>query len=56
MELTQATVDDLLARLGPEGGYLCLPGDVDPQAQAGLLGSRYGPPPWPRDRRGPVPW
>ncbi|MBA9048671.1 MULTISPECIES: hypothetical protein [Streptomyces] len=44
MELTQATVNDLLDRLGPGAGHLYLPGDLDPQALADLLGGRYGAP------------
>lgn len=44
MELTQATVADLLARLGPAGGYMYLPGDLDPQALTDLLAGRYGAP------------
>ncbi|MFB7593797.1 hypothetical protein [Streptomyces sp. NPDC056160] len=44
MELTQATVDDLLARLGPGDGWTYLPGDLDPQALTDLLADRYGAP------------
>ncbi|MFF5970106.1 hypothetical protein ACFY7C_01125 [Streptomyces sp. NPDC012769] len=44
MELTQATVDDLLARVAPEGGFLYVPGDLDPQDVTDLLGARYGAP------------
>ncbi|MGW3728078.1 hypothetical protein [Streptomyces sp. NPDC000851] len=44
MELTQATVNDLLAQLGPGDGYMYLPGDLDPQDLTDLLGSRYGAP------------
>ncbi|MFJ7179686.1 hypothetical protein ACIQXA_25570 [Streptomyces massasporeus] len=44
MELTQATVNDLLARLGPADDHLYLPGDLDPQALTDLLDGRYGAP------------
>ncbi|MGW1411262.1 SMI1/KNR4 family protein [Streptomyces sp. NPDC002403] len=44
MELTQATVNDLLAGLGPRGGCIYLPGDLDPLDLTDLLGSRYGAP------------
>ncbi|CAL9446354.1 hypothetical protein [Streptomyces sp. enrichment culture] len=44
MELTQATVSDLLDRIGPEDGCLHLPGDTDPQELTELLGDRYGAP------------
>ncbi|MET7380440.1 hypothetical protein ABZT08_16755 [Streptomyces sp. NPDC005526] len=44
MELTQATVDDLLARIGPGDGHVYLSGDVDPQDLTALLGDRYGVP------------
>ncbi|MFJ5723148.1 SMI1/KNR4 family protein [Streptomyces sp. NPDC093149] len=44
MELTQATVTDLLARIGPGNGYMYLPGDLDPQELTDLLESRYGAP------------
>ncbi|MFE0450957.1 hypothetical protein ACFW2D_06655 [Streptomyces sp. NPDC058914] len=44
MELTQATVTDLLARLGTGNGYMYLPGDLDPQDLTDLLGGRYGAP------------
>jgi hypothetical protein len=44
MELTQATVTDLLAQLGPEDGYMYLPSDLDPQDLTDLLSSRYGAP------------
>ncbi|MFJ8091790.1 SMI1/KNR4 family protein [Streptomyces griseofuscus] len=44
MELTQATVNDLLDRLGPGAGHLYLPGDLDPQVLTDLLGGRYGAP------------
>ncbi|WP_030544407.1 SMI1/KNR4 family protein [Streptomyces albus] len=44
MELTQATVNHLLARLGPGDGYMYLPGDLNPQDLTDLLGSRYGAP------------
>ncbi|MEV5936413.1 hypothetical protein AB0L56_27705 [Streptomyces sp. NPDC052079] len=40
MELTQATVTDLLARLGPQDGYLYLPSDLDPQDLTDLLDGR----------------
>ncbi|MFJ3310503.1 SMI1/KNR4 family protein [Streptomyces sp. NPDC086549] len=42
MKLTQATVNDLLARLGPGNSYMYLPSDLDPQELTDLLGSRYG--------------
>ncbi|WP_406727959.1 hypothetical protein WJ438_29740 [Streptomyces sp. GD-15H] len=41
MELTQATVNGLLARLGPEGGYLYLPSDLDPQELTDLWAFGY---------------
>lgn len=44
MELTQATVDDLLAQLGPADGDRYLPSDLDPQNLTDLLASRYGVP------------
>lgn len=44
MELTQLTVNDLLARLGPEHTHLFLPGDLDPEALTGLLANRFGTP------------
>ncbi|WP_241779756.1 hypothetical protein [Streptomyces natalensis] len=44
MDLTQATVNDLLAQLGPRDGYMYLPSDLDPQALTDLLASRYGAP------------
>ncbi|WP_406858815.1 SMI1/KNR4 family protein [Streptomyces sp. HUAS MG47] len=44
MELTQATVSDLLARLGPGGGCMYLPGDVNVEDLTDLLDSRYGAP------------
>ncbi|MEV7686662.1 hypothetical protein ACFW1F_15310 [Streptomyces bungoensis] len=44
MELTQAAVDDLLARLGPVGGHVQLPGDWDAQHLTDLLAGRYGVP------------
>ncbi|MEU8031266.1 hypothetical protein AB0C13_21940 [Streptomyces sp. NPDC049099] len=44
MELTQATVNDLLDRLGPGNGYVYLPIDLDPQALTDLLADRYGVP------------
>ncbi|MEU9117753.1 SMI1/KNR4 family protein [Streptomyces sp. NPDC048483] len=44
MELTQATVNDLLAQLGPGDGYMYLPSDLAPQALTDLLASRYGAP------------
>lgn len=44
VELTQTTVNDLLARLGPGDGHLYLPGDLDAQALTDLLDSRYGTP------------
>ncbi|MET8969435.1 hypothetical protein [Streptomyces hydrogenans] len=42
MELTHTDVDRLLSRLGPEGGALYLPGDLDPEALDELLDARYG--------------
>ncbi|MCX5388727.1 SMI1/KNR4 family protein [Streptomyces sp. NBC_00094] len=44
MELTQTTVNDLLARLGPGDGYIYLPCDLDPQDLTDLLADRYGAP------------
>ncbi|MEU9058958.1 hypothetical protein AB0D13_08790 [Streptomyces sp. NPDC048430] len=44
MKLTQTTVNDLLAQLGPADGYMYLPSDLDPQALTGLLADRYGAP------------
>ncbi|WP_327434702.1 hypothetical protein [Streptomyces sp. NBC_01236] len=44
MKLTQETVNDLLARLGPADGYMYLPSDLDPQDLTDLLDSRYGAP------------
>ncbi|MFG5722977.1 hypothetical protein [Streptomyces murinus] len=44
MELTQATVNDLLDRLGPVAGHLYLPGDLDPQTLTDLLDGKYGAP------------
>ncbi|MFE8007864.1 SMI1/KNR4 family protein [Streptomyces sp. NPDC057418] len=44
MELTQATVNDLLARLGPERSFMYLPSDVDPAYLTDLLDGRYGAP------------
>ncbi|WP_086853070.1 hypothetical protein [Streptomyces coeruleofuscus] len=44
MELTQANVNDLLARLGPGDGYMYLPSDLDPQGLTDLLAGRYGAP------------
>jgi len=44
MELTQESVNDLLARLGPGDGHLYLPAGLDPQDLTDLLGSRYGAP------------
>ncbi|WNE98539.1 hypothetical protein PS467_26010 [Streptomyces luomodiensis] len=44
MELTQATVNDLLAQLGPGDGHMYLPSDVVPQALTDLLVGRYGAP------------
>ncbi|MGH4029386.1 hypothetical protein ACQB60_10675 [Actinomycetota bacterium Odt1-20B] len=43
MEPTQATVNDLLVQLGPRGGHMYLPGDLDPQSLSDLLDSRCGP-------------
>ncbi|MFE3647363.1 hypothetical protein [Streptomyces sp. NPDC057579] len=42
MELTQANVNDLVARLGPRDGHTHLPDDLDPQALTDLLHDRYG--------------
>lgn len=44
MELTQAAVDDLLARLGTADGHLYLPGDWNAQHLTDLLACRYGVP------------
>lgn len=44
MELTQATVNDLLAQLGSGEGHMYLPSDLDPQRLTDLLDSRYGAP------------
>ncbi|MGW4567902.1 hypothetical protein ACWEN3_37840 [Streptomyces sp. NPDC004561] len=44
MELTQATVNDLLAQLGSRNGYMYLPGDLAPQDLTDLLSGRYGAP------------
>ncbi|MGW2769990.1 hypothetical protein [Streptomyces sp. NPDC001275] len=44
MELTQATVNDLLAQLGSRDGYMYLPLDLDSQDLTDLLGDRYGAP------------
>ncbi|MDQ0990527.1 hypothetical protein [Streptomyces sp. V3I7] len=44
MELTQATVNDLLAQVGPAGGHMYLPTDLDPQDLTDLLADRYGVP------------
>ncbi|MFI7136501.1 hypothetical protein ACIBQ5_01650 [Streptomyces massasporeus] len=44
LELTQATVNDLLDRLEPENGHLCLPDDLDRQDLTDLLDGRYGAP------------
>ncbi|MFF2330009.1 MULTISPECIES: hypothetical protein [unclassified Streptomyces] len=44
MELTQATVNHLLARLGPGDGYTYLPHDLNPRDLTDLLDSRYGTP------------
>ncbi|MBL1083637.1 hypothetical protein JK359_16955 [Streptomyces actinomycinicus] len=44
MELTQATVNELLDQLSPGGGSLYLPSDLDPQAVTDLLADRYGLP------------
>ncbi|MGP4089587.1 hypothetical protein [Streptomyces sp. KR55] len=44
MELTQATVNDLLAQLGSRDGYMYLPSDLDPRDLTALLDSRYGAP------------
>ncbi|HEY3480558.1 MAG TPA: hypothetical protein VGL02_16810, partial [Streptomyces sp.] len=42
MELTQAAVSELLARCGPGGGHVYLPGDLDPRRLTEMLGGRYG--------------
>ncbi|MFM9632132.1 MULTISPECIES: SMI1/KNR4 family protein [Streptomyces] len=42
MELTQATVTDLLARLGPGDGYMYLSSALDPEGLSVRLDSRYG--------------
>ncbi|MEU5770079.1 hypothetical protein ABZ782_29635 [Streptomyces asoensis] len=44
MELTHATVHDLLALLGPGEGAVQLPDDLDPQATTDLLADWYGAP------------
>ncbi|WP_037648324.1 hypothetical protein [Streptomyces flavidovirens] len=44
MELTQATVNDLLDRLGPGNDYMYLPSDLGPHDLTDLLASRYGAP------------
>ncbi|MFH8236192.1 hypothetical protein ACSLFT_01950 [Streptomyces sp. G6] len=44
MELTQATVNDLLTRLGPGPRHLRLPDELDPQDLTDLLGDRFGAP------------
>ncbi|MEU0603017.1 hypothetical protein ABZ484_33055 [Streptomyces sp. NPDC006393] len=44
MELTQATVGDLLAELGPGDGYMYLPGGLDPRRLTDLIAGRYGVP------------
>ncbi|WP_330248020.1 MULTISPECIES: SMI1/KNR4 family protein [unclassified Streptomyces] len=44
MELTQATVNDLLAQLGPGDSYMYLASDLDPQHLTDLLDGRYGAP------------
>ncbi|MBC2905501.1 SMI1/KNR4 family protein [Streptomyces cupreus] len=44
MEITHATVNDLLARLGPGDGYLYLPIDLDPQELIDLMSGVYGAP------------
>ncbi|MGW4822949.1 hypothetical protein ACWEP4_29125 [Streptomyces sp. NPDC004227] len=44
MELTQATVNDLLAQLGSRDGYMYLPSDLDSQDLTDLLGDWYGAP------------
>ncbi|MFE7568810.1 SMI1/KNR4 family protein [Streptomyces sp. NPDC057539] len=43
MKLTQGTIDDLLAQLGPDG-RIYLPSNLDPQDLTDLLDSRYGTP------------
>jgi len=44
MELMQATVNDLLAQLGPGDGYMYLPLNLNPQDLTDLLAGRYGAP------------
>ncbi|MFF0746708.1 SMI1/KNR4 family protein [Streptomyces sp. NPDC004111] len=44
MELTQTTINDLMAQLGSTGGYLYLPSDLEPQDLTDLLASTYGTP------------
>lgn len=44
MKLTQMTVNDLLAQIGPAGGHMYLPGDLDPKILTDLLAGRYGVP------------
>ncbi|MEU9860780.1 SMI1/KNR4 family protein [Streptomyces sp. NPDC047971] len=44
MELTHATLDDLLVRLAPGGAPLYLPEELDPHDLTRLLDDRYGTP------------
>ncbi|MFB6577149.1 MULTISPECIES: hypothetical protein [unclassified Streptomyces] len=44
MELTQVTVNVLLAQLSPGDSYMYLPSDLNPQDLTDLLDSRYGAP------------
>ncbi|MGV9350287.1 hypothetical protein ACWDSD_37155 [Streptomyces spiralis] len=44
MELTQMTVDDLLAELGPGDGYMYLSKDLNPHDLTDLIADRYGVP------------
>ncbi|MER7695837.1 MULTISPECIES: hypothetical protein [unclassified Streptomyces] len=44
MNLTQTTVNDLLARLGPSDGFMYLPSGWEARALTDLLADRYGAP------------
>jgi hypothetical protein len=44
MELSQATVNDLLAQLGPGDSYMYLPSDLQVRDLVDLLAGRYGAP------------
>ncbi|HCA85815.1 MAG TPA: hypothetical protein DEQ61_10140 [Streptomyces sp.] len=44
MELTQATVNELLDQLGSGDSYMYLPSDLDPQDLTDLFDGRYGAP------------